>query len=172
MGATRFQASLLGSPNTKLPIRLGVSRSPDCLHPLASTCIRIRRFLWSPGSCRASCPLPSLRDLPGSLHFGLSSLPWLLSLPCPTPVTVSTLVTVGQLSSARSVISLARDAPELSPLPFFLAYPNSSTNTAYQPFKRRKFCPDPRTYLSFCHYYVARTWHSLLCEMHLIHTLR
>lgn len=83
--------------------------------PSASTYVRIRLSLPFPGSsCRASCPFP-LVTYPNRYNSDYPSLSWVTLVTAPTPVTASTLVTVGQLSSARSVISLARDVP-VSPL--------------------------------------------------------
>lgn len=78
----------------------------------------------------------------------------------PTPVTVSTLVTAGQLSSARSVISLAWDVP-VSPL-FFPSFSRtlwSIRNLANLRILRQtrrvdlsrgvNFVPVPRTYTWF-----------------------
>lgn len=140
--------------------------SPDrLLQPSASTYIRIRLSLvpWDPVvhlvlSHSWLTRIATIRTTPRYRGVTLVT--------APTPVTVSTLVTVGQLSSARSVISLAWDVP-VSPLfslvlshslinPEFGESPNSSTNTARRSFKRRKFCRRSKDiYLISCHYYIV-----------------
>lgn len=177
VGATRFQASS-GSPNTKLPIRPGVSGPPS--DPASSP---PREYLHSNTTfSRPRDPVAHLAlspcDLSGSLQFGLSSLPWLLSLPCLLPLLCLLSLPLAKFSSARSMISLAR-MWKLSSLFFPRILWTIRNLTNLQIFQQThpislsrgvNFVPFQR---HTRHYYIACNQHSLLLhKLHLINTLR